>query len=273
MNEIIEGDCLQHFESVADGSVNLVFCDPPFNIGYDYGEDGYDDTMSDSAYLSWSRQWLQQVYRVLADDGTFWLMIGDEQAAELKVLACRAGFHLRSWVIWYYTFGVNATRKFSRSHVHLLYFVKSKTDFTFNVDAVRVPSARMLKYNDKRANPKGRLPDDTWVLQPTSLEGGFAEDSDTWLLSRVCGTFKERVEGAANQIPEQLLGRVIRACSNENDVVLDPMAGTGTTVVVAKKLGRKYLGFEQSSRMAGIAQSRLAAVNVGDPLEGRDGSV
>ena len=70
----------------------------------------------------------------------------------------------RSWVVWYYTFGVNCTRKFSRSHTHLFHFVKDEKDFTFNGDAIRVPSARQLVYGDGRANPVGRLPDDTHYL-------------------------------------------------------------------------------------------------------------
>ncbi len=73
------------------------------------------------------------MHRALKPNGTFWLAIGDEYAAELKVIVHReVGFHLRSWVIWYYTFGVNCTKKFSRSHAHLLYFVKDPKAFTFN---------------------------------------------------------------------------------------------------------------------------------------------
>src|SRR5207245_6318191 len=110
-------------------------------------------------------------------DGTFWLAIGDEFAAELKVIAHRdVGLHLRSWVIWYYTFGVNCTKKFSRSHAHLFHFVKDPKTFTFNDEAIRVPSARQLVYDDGRAVPDGRLPDDTWILRPQDLPAGFDPD-------------------------------------------------------------------------------------------------
>src|SRR4029453_7430514 len=106
--------------------------------------------------------WGARVFGVLKPDGTFWLAIGDEYAAELKILFHRElKLALRSWVIWYYTFGVNCKKKFTRSHAHLFYFVKDPRNFTFNEDAIRVPSARQLVYADKRANPKGRLPDDT----------------------------------------------------------------------------------------------------------------
>ena len=74
-------------------------------------------------------------------------------------------------MIWYYTFGVNCTHKFSRSHAHLFYFVKDPAQFTFRKDEPenRVLSARQLVYADARANPKGRLPDDTWILRPQDL--------------------------------------------------------------------------------------------------------
>ena len=75
-------------------------------------------------YLDWSRDWIAAVHRVLKPSGTFWLAIGDEYAAELKLASQEIGFHPRSWVIWYYTFGVNCKHKFSRSHAHLFYFVK-----------------------------------------------------------------------------------------------------------------------------------------------------
>ena len=117
---------------------------------------------------------MAEVGRVLKPDGTFWLAIGDEFAAELKVIAHRElGLSLRSWVIWYYTFGVNCTKKFSRSHAHLFHFVKDAKHFKFNHQAIRVPSARQLVYADRRAHPTGRLPDDTWVLRPQDLPEGF----------------------------------------------------------------------------------------------------
>ena len=165
-NALIQGDCIEGLSSLGPGSVDLVFADPPFNIGYDY--DIYEDRKEADDYLAWTRKWVEQVQRVLKPDGTFWLAIGDDFAAELKVLAQRdLGFCCRSWVIWYYTFGVNCTKKFSRSHTHLFHFVKNPKSFTFNADAIRVPSARQLVYADGRANAKGRLPDDTWILAAT----------------------------------------------------------------------------------------------------------
>ena len=132
-NRVYQGDCVDLLSRAEEGSVDLVFADPPFNIGYKY--DVYDDDRNDDEYLQWCRDWMTQVARVLKPTGTFWLAIGDEYAAELKIMMQRE-LHLvcRSWVIWYYTFGVNCKHKFSRSHAHLFHFVISLLTFFFPVN-------------------------------------------------------------------------------------------------------------------------------------------
>jgi len=245
INDVIEGDCLEGMKLLADGSVDLVFADPPFNIGYHY--DVYRDNLEDNEYLGWTRQWMEQVIRILKDDGSFWLAIGDEYAAEMKVLMQRTlGLTCRSWVIWYYTFGVNCQKKFNRSHAHLFQMVKDPGNFTFNADATRVPSARQLQ----------------------DLPEGFQADDDTWYFPRVAGTFKERSGFHGCQMPEQLLGRIIRVSSNEGELVLDPFAGSGTTLAVACKLRRQYLGYEISTDYVEAIRKRLDSIKPGDKLDG-----
>ena len=271
-NQIHHGSCLDKLTQLSDLSVDLIFADPPFNIGYQY--DLYDDQKTEDEYLDFCKSWISQCHRVLKSNGSFWLAIGDEYAAELKVLCKQLGFHSRSWVIWYYTFGVNCARGFSRSHTHLFHFVKDKDDFTFNGEnpAVRVASARQLVYADSRANSKGRLPDNTWILRPQDIPSpGFSVSHDTWCYSRVAGTFKEREGFHGCQMPEQLLGRIIRISSNPGDLVVDPFAGSGTTLAVAKKLGRQYLGVELSKDYVSRIQTRLDGCKPGDLLDGTDG--
>src|SRR5690606_15551287 len=97
VNRLYSMDCIEGLKQVDTGSVDLAFADPPFNIGYEY--DVYDDRRRDEEYLEWCRQWISELHRVLKSTGTFWLAIGDEYAAELKLLAQREiGFHCRSWV-------------------------------------------------------------------------------------------------------------------------------------------------------------------------------
>ena len=270
LGKIHPGDCVAGLKKVPSESIDLAFADPPFNIGFKY--DKYDDQLGDDQYLAWSREWMAEVHRVLKKEGTFWLAIGDEYAAELKIEAQKLGFHCRSWVIWYYTFGVNCKKKFTRSHAHLFHFVKDEKNFLFNHDDMdlRVPSARRLVYNDARANPKGRMPDDTWILRPQELVDGFQSDEDTWYFPRVAGTFKERAGFHGCQMPEQLLGRVVRSSSNMGDVVIDPFSGSSTTLAVAKKLGREFFGFELSKDYVRLGTERLDRISSGDRLNGSE---
>jgi DNA modification methylase len=260
-NELWTGDCLELLRKLPAGSVDLAFADPPFNIGYSY--DRYDDRREKADYLEWTDRWLAATTRVLSPRGSFFVAIGDEYVAELKVRLDALGLTMRNWIVWHYTFGVNCSKKFNRSHAHILYYVVDPKNFTFNPDAIRVPSARMTTYADRRANPVGKLPDDTWVLRPQETDEHFLANSDTWYGSRVCGTFKERT-GHPCQMPEAVLERVIRVASSPGDLVLDPFAGSGTTLAVAKRLGRDYLGMELSDAYAESARSRLAAVRT-DP--------
>jgi len=286
LNKIHTMDCIKGLAELPEGSIDLAFADPPFNIGYDY--DVYHDRRKADEYLAWSKAWISGVIRALKPNGTFWLAIGDEYAAELKVLCNRdLGLHTRNWVVWFYTFGVHCRFKFTRSHAHLFYFVKDEKNFTFNAKAVKVPSARELVYGDKRAHPEGRVPDDTWmipaerpelpkdvptkdgfILRPQDIPDSFGPQTDTWYFARVAGTFEERRGWHGCQMPEQLLGRIIRACSNENDIVLDPFGGSGTTLAVAKKLSRQFVGFELSPDYASKIRQRLAAIRPGQPLVG-----
>ncbi len=256
-NQLLTGDCLSLLAKLPEACVDLAFADPPFNIGYEY--DQYDDRKAKEDYLAWTEKWLVAVRRVLKPTGSFYVAIGDEYAAEVKVRLDALGLTLRNWIIWHYTFGVSCTKKFNRSHAHIFYYVADPDAFTFIADEIRVPSARQTTYADRRANPKGKVPDDTWVLRPQEEERCFPPDSDTWYVARVCGTFKERINHPC-QMPEAVLERIIRVSSNPGDLVLDPFAGSGTTLAVAKRLGRRYLGTELSEKYAEQVRRRLEGV-------------
>ena len=266
-NQIIQGDSIQTLNDGPEGWVDLVFADPPFNIGYLYH--GYDDSKKTEDYLDFSRQWMKAVHRALKPTGSFYLAIGDDYAADLCVIARRElGFTMRNWIIWHYTFGQQPKMKFARSHTHILYFTKHEKDFTFNADAIRVASARQTTYADARANPKGKLPDDVWFLRPQEAPDLFNPDADTWYVSRVCGTFKEREGWHGCQMPIAVLNRVINASSNPGDIVLDPFNGSGTTVVSAALLGRQYVGIDQSAEYVDYARKRLEHALSTTPVNG-----
>jgi site-specific DNA-methyltransferase (adenine-specific) len=237
VNEVYLGDCIKIMKELSPNSVDLVFADPPFNIGIKY--DKYNDNLSYEEYYKWSENWIAETYRILKKAGSVYIAIGDEFAAELNIILKRKGFYFRNWIIWYYTFGQNQRKKFNRAHTHILYFTKDRDKFKFNSEAIRIPSARQLIYNDKRANPQGKVPDDVWEF------------------SRVCGTFKERLGEHPCQMPESLLERIIKTSSDVGDIILDPFGGTGTTATVAKKLKRNYITMEISENYYEVIIKRL----------------
>jgi site-specific DNA-methyltransferase (adenine-specific) len=236
VNKIICGDCVEVLKG-CEAFADLIFADPPFNIGYKY--DKYDDRQKHDNYVTWTKEWMGVCKQVLKPKGSFYIAIGDEYAADVKKIADELKMVMRNWIIWHYSFGQQMKNKFARSHTHILYFVKDKKRFTFNDDAVRIISDRQKKYRDKRANPEGKMPDDVWDEYP-----------------RVCGTFEERTEFPC-QMPESLLARIIRVSSKEGGWVLDPFSGSGTTAVVAAKLNRKYTGIELSSEYCTEARKRI----------------
>lgn len=247
-NKIICGDCIDLLSKVKTAFADLIFADPPFNIGYQY--DQYKDRLKKDKYLHWTRDWMTACVNILKPTGSFYIAIGDEYAANIRIIGGELGLHLRNWIIWHYTFGQQTQNKFARAHTHIFYFSNHKDKFTFNDEAARVISDRQKIYKDKRANPAGKMPDDVWNVYP-----------------RVCGTFAEREGWHPCQMPESLLARIIRVSSNSNDWIMDPFSGSGTTCVVAHKLQRVYTGFDISPNYVEETIKRIKDTK-DEPVEG-----
>ena len=247
-NTIVHGNCIKELSKAKGKFADLIFADPPFNIGFQY--DNYKDKLKSDKYISWTKDWMRLCKQVLKPHGSFYIAIGDDYVANVKVIADELGLVMRNWIIWHYTFGQQTKKKFARAHTHILYLVKDPKNFTFNAHEVAFASDRQLVYKDKRANPNGKLPDDVWSHYP-----------------RVCGTFGEREQWHPCQMPELLLSRIIKVSSNKGEWILDPFSGSGTTPVVSAKLGRIYTGIELSNEY--VRQSRKRIKDSKDlPIEG-----
>jgi site-specific DNA-methyltransferase (adenine-specific) len=247
---ILTGDCLNILAGMEAGSARLCFCDPPYNIRLSY--DGYDDNLPEPEYRAWCREWLAAIHRVLADDGSAWVLLNHEQGWQICAEAVESvGFHLRQWLTWYESFGTNATNKFGRRTRPLLHLVKDPKRFVFHADepSIRCKSARQTFYKDPRANVNGRLWSDCWGIDRP--------------IHRVAGTHRQRlkVEGQDNpptQLPVDLLRPIILCASNPFDLVVDPFAGSGTSGAACIETGRRFVGIELSERYATLARRRLA---------------
>ena len=246
---ILNVDVMDGLESVRDehGPARLIFTDPPYNIGVDYGDGEQADRLSDAAYMKWVRQWFALCWDCLTDDGSLWVMIGDEYAAEYAADLKSTGFTIRSWIKWYETFGVNCSNKFNRTSRHIFYAVKDASLFVFNPEAVSRPSDRQSKYGDKRASSGGKIWDDVWQIP------------------RLTGTCSERIPDKSGdffptQLPLALVEPIVLCASMPGDLVVDPFNGSGTTGVAAIRNGRKYVGVEKSRAFADMANLRLVGV-------------
>jgi len=240
---IVNVDVMDGLESVRDehGPARLIFTDPPYNIGIDYGDGEHADMLSDSAYMKWVRQWFALCWDCLTDDGSLWVMIGDEYAAEYAVELKATGYTVRSWIKWYETFGVNCSNKFNRTSRHIFYAVKDPAAFVFNPEAVTRPSDRQTKYGDSRASSGGKIWDDVWQIP------------------RLTGTCSERIPDFPTQLPLTLVEPIVLCASMPGDLVVDPFNGSGTTGVASVRNGRKYVGIEKSEKFSDIATKRITA--------------
>lgn len=251
------GDCRDVLANLPDkGSVDLIFADPPFN--WDVPYDQWHDGMPRREYERFTFDWLNGCIDALAPHGSLWVNIPDDTVAEVVVHLKRRGLCMINWCVWHFRFGQCRDSSFIMSKVHALYFAKDPANRVWNGDAILEQSDRAAIYGDARTmakdNNKGmRVPMDVWY-------GKY------W--GRIQGNNKERRHGHHNQIPEVYLERVIRACSNKGDLVLDPFLGSGTTCTVARHLDRRSIGIEFSEVNATSAWERITKVGMIRPGAG-----
>lgn len=256
-NEILVGDCRQVLAARPEfqqGTVDLVFADPPFN--WSRGYDQWNDSMKREDYLDFTYDWIDLCVRGLRAGGSLFINIPDDTAAEivcfLKGHFARkpsARMDMVNWCLWHYRFGQNRTDAFVSSKVNCLYFVKEGGKRTWNPLEVLEPSDRATTYGDKRT-----------LSKKDGMPAGMRVPLDVWYgpyWGRIQGNNKERRPQHDNQLPEVYLERVIRCASNPGDLVVDPFTGSGTTAVVARALGRRFLGSEFSAENAARALSRM----------------
>lgn len=241
--QIITGDCLGAMQKLKPGAARLIFADPPYNIGLDYGKGPQADQLAEHKYLAWCQQWLTACVRLLTEDGSLWVMINDDYADHFGLLLRQTGLHRRAWIKWYETFGVNCSNNFNRCSRHIFYCVKHPRRFVFNTDAVSRPSDRQLKYADRRAAPHGKLWDNVWTI-PRLVENS-----------------QERLPDFPTQLPLALLSPIVGCASNPGDLIFDPFTGSGTTGAAALLSHRRFTGCELNPRFAQAAEIRLTSVS------------
>jgi site-specific DNA-methyltransferase (adenine-specific) len=246
-------DCLDFLGALPDGAARLVFADPPYNTA----REAWDEFPSLQAYTAWCDAWLAQVHRVLADDGTAYVCGFSEVLAEVKARSAARFDGGCRWLVWAYRNKANLRDDWGRSHESVLHLRRSRR-FVMNVDAVRVPyNAHTTRYPERVqavSSQYGRgTRRDRWTPHPLG-----AKPRDVLEIPTICNGMAEKTDHPT-QKPEALLRRLVAASSEPGDLVVDPFAGSGTTLVVADRLGRRWAGADSEPRYVALARGRLAA--------------
>ncbi len=231
-NRLICGNAVEVMRQMPGESVDLLVADPPYNLGKDYGNNR--DVQAWHEHEDFTRQWLTEAVRLLKPTGSLYVFMGVRFISTLfRLLEEDFDLLFNGWITWHYTQGMGRKRGFSPRHEDILYFTKS-ADFTFNLEEVRVPQ----KYFRKRNNMAGANPGDVWQFSHVHYCSAEREEHPT-------------------QKPEALLERIILASSHENDVVLDPFVGSGTTCRIAKLLQRQWIGVDLNPEYIAMSERRL----------------
>jgi site-specific DNA-methyltransferase (adenine-specific) len=230
----------------------LIVADPPYNIGHGYV--GFEDKQSDAEFAHWLYLRLSCAIDLLAKNGSLWVLLPPKWT-QLVVhpLVQSKKLVVHQQIIWSYRFGQHMDAKFIPSHAIWSWIVRAGEKPTFNPDAVLVESDRRSKYGDKRIADAPRA----GMRVPLTVWDEFP---------RVQGNNAERRDKHPNQLPEAMLARIIGACSNPGDLVLDPFLGSGTTCVVAQAMGRPSVGIEISKESAASAWERINEIGAIRPV-------
>ncbi len=244
-HKIIFGDAIHALKtSIPDESIDLIFADPPYNIGKDFNgrKDKWD---SEKDYLDWCYQWLDLCIKKLKPHGSFYVMTST-QAMPFFDIYLRDKLSILSRIVWHYdSSGVQAKRYYGSMYEPILYCVKDKDNYTFNAQDVLVEAKTGAKR--KLIDYRKSIPT---VYNSEKVPG------NVWIMPRVRYRMDE-YENHPTQKPVSLLERIILASSNPNDTVLDPFSGTFTTSFVAKNLGRNSIGIEIEEEYVKIGLRRL----------------
>jgi len=242
---IIWGDAIDALTTqIHDGSIGLVFADPPYNIGKNFN--GRKDRWpSDVAYLSWSYQWLELCISKLKPNGSLYVMTATQNMPFFDIFL-RQRLNILSRIVWAYdSSGVQARNYFGSLYEPILFCVKNKDNYTFNSDDILV---------EARTGATRKLID--YRKPVPTMYNTKKVPGNVWHIPRVRYRMDE-YENHPTQKPTALLDRIIRASSNPGDIVLDPFSGTFTTSYVAQVLGRDSIGIEIEEEYVKIGLRRV----------------
>lgn len=252
LNQILEGDCIEMMNRLPEGSVDMIFADPPYNLQLggellrpdnskvDAVTDDWDKFSSFSEYDRFTREWLLAARRVLKDNGTLWVIGSYHNIYRVGAILQDLGYWILNDIVWRKANPMPNFKgtRFTNAHETLLWVSKSQNaKYTFNYEAMKALNEDLQMRSD-------------------------------WHLPICSGAERVRVDGEkahSTQKPESLLHRVLLSSTRQGDTVLDPFFGSGTTGAVAKRLGRNFIGIEREERYVSIARDRISKIKALGP--------
>jgi site-specific DNA-methyltransferase (adenine-specific) len=255
---IIRADLFKVIDCVPDAFADLIIVDPPYNLSKQFGATGFR-AGSDNDYRAYIRSWLPHVVRKLKPDGTLYLC-GDWKSSVVLYDELRPFLTVLNRITWQREKGRGAIRNWKNGMEDIWYAVANPKDYYFNVDAV-MQRRRVLAPYRQNGMPKD------WE---ETEEGRFRDTYPSNFWDDISIPYWSMAENTDHptQKPEKLMAKLILAGSEEGDVVFDPFVGSGTTAVVAKKLGRHFVGIEMDEKWACIALKRLAMADEDASIQG-----
>ncbi|MDR0548208.1 MAG: site-specific DNA-methyltransferase [Deltaproteobacteria bacterium] len=251
---LFTADSIGWLESIKDETIDLVFADPPYNIN----KADWDKFDSQEEYVKWSIKWISQISRILKPTGSLFICGFSEILADLKLPSMKF-FASCKWLVWSYKNKANLGNDWGRSHESILHLRKSKC-FKLNIDDIRIPyGAHTLKYPSHPQAESSQYGNGLKSKEIWTPHHMGAKPKDVLEIPTICNGMREKTKHPT-QKPEELLRTVLLAASNPADVALDPFSGSGTTLVVAEQLDRKWIGCDINSEYNDLAIDRLKTV-------------
>lgn len=260
------GDSLTFLKTIPDRTIKLIISSPPYNLGKEY-----ENRTELNAYFRDQELVIDELVRVLREDGSLCWEVGNyvvnSEIVPLDIvyydLFKKRGLKLRNRIIWHFEHGLHASKRFSGRYESILWFTKGDK-YTFNLDAVRVPSKYPGKRNWKgpdrgkpSGNPLGKNPSDYWKITLTDWE------KEVWDIPNVKANHPEKTAHPC-QFPIELVERCVLALTNEGDWVFDPYAGVGSAIIAGMKHNRKVAGCDKEGDYVRIARQRITAYYAGE---------
>jgi adenine-specific DNA-methyltransferase len=247
-HKIYIGDCNEVMKTIQTKSIQTIVTSPPYNLKKNYG--AYKDDIDFNAWKNLIDQTFKNAKKILKDNGSFFLNVSPIPSKKTKEIipldaicyniAKLNGFYLRNSIIWHFNNMQNCKNRLSGRWESILWFVKDIDNYIFNLDDIKIP---YITKNDKRLDPSGGR-------NPT----------DVWYFDRVNNMTKKKLKlsEVPTMFPTEMIERIITMSTNEQDIVLDPFMGSGTTILASDNLSRKGIGIDIDKKYIQIVKQRIA---------------